>query len=463
VRLTRDAADEPAFSADGSRLAFRSERDGGGIYVMPAQSGGEARLLVRGAHGPRFSSDGRWLAYSMGPGRFSMDKSLGFTGTTYLISPNGGESTRLLPDFESVALPVWSPDGRRLLVTARRTRADASEWWVVTLDGQEPRRVSGMTLVTSGDARFPVRPWTWIEGNRIVYSAALGGDSWDLWEVALTPDTWVASTEPRRLTTGTDLQGSASIVGTRLVFSSLTQTINVWSLPLDAKEARVVGPARRVTATSALQWWPSVSEDGRRLVFRGDKGGLWIRELDTDREVLLVPSQHPVRGFITADGSRVAYMVPWDEKGGLFAMPSTGGVPEKLCVDCGDSFLEGWSRDKTRLLHEAGNPTQVFVLDLRSGEKRRVLHRLPYHLWNARFSPDDRWISVTHEVEGRSRVWIAPFKDGSSPEAHEWVSVTSGEHWDDKPVWSHDGNVMYFTSLRDGFHCLWAQRLRQET
>ena len=48
-------------------------------------------------------------------------------------------------------------------------------------------------------------------------------------------DTWVVSTEPRRLTTGADLQTHASIVrGTRLVFSSLTQTINVWSLPLGA-------------------------------------------------------------------------------------------------------------------------------------------------------------------------------------------------------------------------------------
>jgi eukaryotic-like serine/threonine-protein kinase len=464
VRFTRDAADErePTFSADGSRIAFRSEREGGGIYVMPAHSGGEARLLVPEAHGPRFSPDGRWLAYSKGPGRFSMDKALGFNATTYLISPTGGESTRLLPDFEYVALPVWSPDGRRLLVTAGRTKFDEPEWWVVTPDGEEPLRVSGMTVVTPGDAKFPVRPWTWIEGNRIVYSTSLGGDSWDLWEVALAPDTWVASTEPRRLTTGADLQAHASIVGARLVFSSLTQTINVWSLPLDAKEGRVVGPERRVTATSALQWWPSVSEDGRRLVFRGDKGGLWIRELDTDREVLLVSTPRPVRGFITADGSRVAFLV-FDKKGEIFSVPSTGGEPEKLCVDCSDSLLEGWSRDKTRLLYEAGNPSEVFVLDIRSGEKRRVLHRLPNHLWNARFSPDDRWISVTHEVQDRSSVWIAPFRDGSLPEAREWVGVTNGEHWDDKPNWSPDGTLMYFTSLRDGFHCLWAQRLRPDT
>ena len=53
--------------------------------------------------------------------------------------------------------------------------------------------------------------------------------------------------------------------------------------------------------------------------------------------------------------------------------------------------------------------------------------------------------------------------DGSLPEAHEWVGVTSGEHWDDKPRWSTDGTLMYFTSLRDGFQCLWGQRLRADT
>jgi hypothetical protein len=43
------------------------------------------------------------------------------------------------------------------------------------------------------------------------------------------------------------------------------------------------------------------------------------------------------------------------------------------------------------------------------------------------------------------------------------VQITSGEFWDDKPRWSPDGSVLYFTSLRDGFHCLWAQRLRSDT
>jgi len=470
VSLTRDPADEhePTFSADGNRIAFRSEREGGGVYVIPAHSGGEARLLVSGgAHGPRFSPDGRWLAYSTGPGWFSTDKNSAFSSATYLIPSTGGESTRLLPHFASVAWPVWSPDSR-LLLTARDRINDNQEWWVVAPDGQTPVKIDGVNLVTG--SRFAVRPWSWLEGNRIVYSAALGGDSWNLWEVVIAPDTSSVSTEPKPLTTGADLQAHASIVrGTQLVFSNLTQTVNVWAVPVHADSGRAAGPAQKVTATSALQWSPSASEDGRRLVFRSDRlgiGGLWMRDLETDREDLLVSSRGAIGPVITADGSRVAY-VDAERHWAIFVVPSSGGEPEKVCGDCGDSFVfvQDWSRDKTRILYLAGSPTEVFVLHLPSGRKTRALQRSPHSLWQARFSPDDRWISVLAplEAQGHTRLWVVPFRDGSVPDADQWVAITSGDAWDDKPRWSPDGNLMYFTSLRDGFHCLWAQRLRPDT
>ena len=188
-----------------------------------------------------------------------------------------------------------------------------------------------------------------------------------------------------------------------------------------------------------------------------------MKDLQTDNEVLLVSSRSTVGPVITADGSRVAYR-DGEKNRTIYAVPSSGGEAEPLCVDCGDSYVQDWSKDNTRLLFVTGRPAAVFVLDLRFGGEDARAPALE-RLWQAQLSQDDRWISVLEAVadEEGTRVLVAPFRDGSTPAAGEWIAVTHGEHWDDKPRWSPDGNLMYFTSLRDGFHCLWAQRLRPDT
>ena len=54
---------------------------------------------------------------------------------------------------------------------------------------------------------------------------------------------------------------------------------------------------------------------------------------------------------------------------------------------------------------------------------------------------------------------MTPFKGLIAHEIGDWIPVTDGENLDDKPRWSPDGNLIYFTSERDGFRCIWAQRL----
>jgi len=68
ARLTNNPADdhEPTISPNGAAIAFRSERDGGGIYLV-STTGGEARRIADFGRRPRFSPDGQWIAYWVGP------------------------------------------------------------------------------------------------------------------------------------------------------------------------------------------------------------------------------------------------------------------------------------------------------------------------------------------------------------------------------------------------------------
>ena len=67
IRLTSDGAGNmtPDFSPDGSKLVFRSNRDGGGIYEIPA-FGGAVRLVARDGMNPKFSPDGTQITYWVG-------------------------------------------------------------------------------------------------------------------------------------------------------------------------------------------------------------------------------------------------------------------------------------------------------------------------------------------------------------------------------------------------------------
>jgi len=64
TRLTAESFNDsdPDFSPDDTRIVYRSERDGGGVYIAARSGTGAPRRLVAGGLRPRFSPDGKWIA-----------------------------------------------------------------------------------------------------------------------------------------------------------------------------------------------------------------------------------------------------------------------------------------------------------------------------------------------------------------------------------------------------------------
>ena len=151
--------------------------------------------------------------------------------------------------------------------------------------------------------------------------------------------------------------------------------------------------------------------------------------------------------------------------GAIKVIPVNGGISRELCSPC--SWPLDWSPNERRLVFNEFHRNRLvsYLLDVPTGQKSRLLYHSSPQI---NFSADGHWITfVRQPVPGDvsptgSRMFIAPYKSETIQE-EEWIPLSDGSSWDDKPRWSPNGNLVYFVSDRDGFACIWAQKLDPRT
>ena len=150
----------PTWSPDGSKIAFVSDRDGNAeIYVMNANGTGQTRLTTTAAYeaNPAWSPDGTRIAYMSG-------------GEIYLMDVATGALTRLTSNGMFNDDPAWSPDGSRIAFQSYVGPGPFvnAEIFVMNADG------SGVQRLTN-DPAYDFGP-TWSpDGARIAFASDRAG------------------------------------------------------------------------------------------------------------------------------------------------------------------------------------------------------------------------------------------------------------------------------------------------
>src|SRR5713101_1900379 len=99
------------------------------------------------------------------------------------------------------------------------------------------------------------------------------------------------------------------------------------------------------------------------------------------------------------------------------------------------------------------------TIDLVPRQRMTLVRSAKYDVYQARFSPNGRWIVFAAGSAAQSRLFIAAIRDGKAVSETEWIAIGDRGGWSNKPRWSPDGRLIYFVSRRDGYYCLWAQRV----
>jgi len=480
IQVTSSAAHDwqPNWSPDGLSLVFRSEREGGGLFVVPALGGSERKLCGFG-YRPRWSPDGSQVLF------YSSAYTGAVKSKTFVIDSAGGTPRDVLndfvPQFVSTLLVAWHPDGNRLSVWGNHRQAGWS-FWTVPLDGGPPLQSQIDPALQSQLKESGVRfaNFLWLpSANGLIFEGESQGVR-NLWKVKVDPSTlsWIDGLE--RLTTGAgkDTDIAVSSDGRKLAFSIRSERNRLWTLPFDPVSGRTTGASQPLTVAGMDALQPGLSPDGKMLVFRkrrADKEELWAKSLADGRETLLTGADdfRRVNPILSNDGSRLLYVrsgpaqIEIDPQASrTLAVRTLNGSDEQIVTSPmqGRISLTDWTPDGKWILMSSDLQTPgrvalgLLPLDAapRAETQMRIIASNPeYNLWQGRFSPDGRWISFNAfnaTDPSVSTVYVVSSSGG------EWVKLTEGRFWDDKPRWSPDGKAIYFVSNRTGFFNVWKVR-----
>ena len=309
IPLTEDSgADDhhPAFSPDGRLLAFRSERDGGGLFVMGA-TGESVRRLAKFGDNPAWSPDGSEIVFATeGESDPHAREKL---SELWIVPVSGGEPRKIF-DGDAVQ-PSWSPHGHRIAFWHVDLGIGNRDVWTVAAAGGDPRPV------TDG----PSIDWNPVwghDGAQLYFLSDRGGVTIP-WRVAVDERTGEPRGEPEPIVLPTAWSGQLSLSANdrRLAYRTSELTAEIQRLPFDPVAGRPAGPIERVVETAIPAIGLDLSVDGeiafRTVAMQEDvyvqrSDGSGLRRLTDDTAKDRSPVWSP-------DGRTVAF---YSNRGGLY-------------------------------------------------------------------------------------------------------------------------------------------------
>ncbi len=358
LQVTRDDVDheQPRWTPDSSALLYYAPAgtpgDPGTVWEISAL-GGPPRPIASSISGADVSHDGRRLAL------FQVD---GQRPRLVWLSRDGSHSETVASLLAGIdySCPRWSPDdrwiafqGHGMSVTTVARAADdhpGDRGAVPTYFDQRLQVASSAGGTLRELARGAIlKGVSWLpDGSGLVYASSAGSTlpyppTFNLRTVACdgTGDRAVTFGDASYVEPDVDTSG-------RMVASRIRSASDIWRFPVDRAPAENVRDAVRITQQTGQVQTPSVSSDGREVVYLSDNGGhanLWVARTDgtTMRQITFERDPAVALGVPvwSSAGPRIAFLIN-RPRSSLWLINSDGAGLRQLLDD---GFYACWSGD----------------------------------------------------------------------------------------------------------------------
>lgn len=429
LRLTESEANErcPAWSPDGSTIAFAGKRDGRfGIFTVPAIGGPETRLTYAEAPitGLDWSPDGRLLAYT-----FTYFE--GRQPCLMLFDPATGEHRPLtdpLPPSMCDHKPAFSPDGTRIAFLRYGGRFDEDIHLVPAAGGEVIALTERQRWVTGFD-------WT-PDGSAIVFGAAPDG-RYRLWTVP------AAGGPVTRLDTPGEMVFKPSLAQKAggMVYEQLTCDCDIWSLRDDGPDAPAPEASPLITSTR-MDHSPHVSLDGRRIAFISTRSGsreVWACDADggNPRQLTSFGDRFVSHPRWSPDGRTIAFTANPDEETAVHLVDAATGEVRQLGDAAMGAMFCDWSPDGRHLyvVSDQSGEDQVWRMAVDGAAAEQVTRGGGLRV---RVSPDGR--AVWYCKRGQQGLWRTDLETG---EEDLVLETAEGERW---VCWELGAGAVHYVS-----------------
>jgi len=475
--------------ANDGRVAFSYQDD---IWTVDADGSNPRRVTAHVARdfSPRFSPDGKWMTFT---------SNRNGNNDVYIVPAAGGEPKQLTWFVGNDDALYWTPDGKGIVMASQRgTNAWGSPLYLQPIDGSLATPM-GMGIARSGmisqdGAMIAFNrnlPSAWrkeYRGNAAATIAVMNVKNGDITEL-----------------TNTDLKAFKSMTNNvfpmwgadgMIYFATEREgPYNLWRM-----SPRGGNPQQVTKHREGGVFFPSISPDGRRIVYQNDFD-LYTIELPSgtpkkltiamafdpkDNDISILPVQSRAEGFsISPAGDYMAV----DYHGEIMIVPTESGIGERVQVTNSPwrdqaeeyapdgrkiAYISDESGDQEIWVYDIGNGTRkklskhaseksgitwspnsqkiaftgdnrIFEVDVAGGETRELTHNEAGGYILDQYSADGNWLLYSRsDVEQNSDVFLYDIK------AKKEFNVTQSPWNERNAALTADGRTVVFSSNRDG-------------